>query len=95
MAAAGNPSAAQSINPERAVAFREFLAVLAVDERDMRPDRHRPAHGVVDHHLARGVVQVIVAPDHVGDAHVVVVDDHGKHVGGRPVGAEHDHVVEL
>ena len=38
---------------------------------------------------------MVVAADHVGDAHVVVVDHHGQHVGRRAVGAQQDHVVEL
>ena len=33
-------------------------------------------------------------PDRVGDAHVVVVDHHREHVGGRAVGAQQHHVVE-
>ena len=38
---------------------------------------------------------MIVAADHMGDAHVVIVDDHGQHIGRRAVGAQQDHVVEL
>ena len=29
------------------------------------------------------------------DAHVVIVDDDGQHIGGRAVRAQQDHVVEL
>jgi hypothetical protein len=36
------------------------------------------AQRVVDVDLARGVVDVVVAADHVGDLHVDVVDDHAK-----------------
>ena len=56
---------------------------------------HGPAQRLVDQRLARGVVQVVVAADHVGDAHVVVVDHHGEVVGRRAVGAQQDQVVEL
>ena len=49
----------------------------------------------IDLHLARGVVQVIVAADDMGDAHVVIVDHHGQHVGGVAVGAQQHQVVEL
>ena len=38
---------------------------------------------------------MVVAADDVGDAHVMVVDDDGEHVGRRSVGAQQDEVVEL
>ena len=38
---------------------------------------------------------MVVAADDVGDAHVVVVDDDGEHVGRRAVGAQQDEVVEV
>ena len=38
---------------------------------------------------------MVVAADDVGDAHVVVVDDDGEHVGRRAVGAQDDEVVEV
>ena len=58
-------------------------------------DRHLPAHGLVDLHLAGGVGEVIDAADHVRDAHVVVVDDDGVVVDRRAVAAQDDHVVEV
>jgi hypothetical protein len=42
------------------------------------PCRHVPAQRLVDLRLARGVGQVVVAADDVGDAHVVVVDHDGS-----------------
>ena len=54
-----------------------------------------PGHGVVDHALAEGVGQVVVAPDDVGDGHVVVVHHHRVQVGRRAVAAQDDHVVQL
>ncbi len=36
---------------------------------------NRPAERVIDLLLAEGVVEVVVAADHMGNAHVVVVDD--------------------
>ena len=54
-----------------------------------------PAHGVVNLRLAERVGQVIVAADHVGDGHVVVIDDHGVLIGRRAVAAQDDHVVQL
>ena len=38
---------------------------------------------------------MIVAADHMGDAHVMIVDDDGEHVGWRAVGAEQDEIVNL
>ena len=49
----------------------------------------------VDLHLPRGVGQVVVAADDVGDAHVVVVDDDREHVGRIAVRAQQHQVVEL
>jgi hypothetical protein len=54
-----------------------------------------PAERVVDLLLARGVDQVIVAADDVGDAHVVVVDHDGEHVGRIAVAAQQHEVVEV
>src|SRR5699024_6444458 len=49
----------------------------------------------IDIDLARRVVDVIVAADDQVDAHVEIVDDYGKVVGRRTIGA-HDHqIVEL
>ena len=38
---------------------------------------------------------MIVAADDVGDIHVVVVDHHREHVGGRAVRAQDDEIVEV
>ena len=45
--------------------------------------------------LARRIVDVIVAADHVRDLHVQIVDDNAEVVGGRAVAAGDDQVVEL
>ncbi len=45
-----------------------------------------------DHHLLGRVREVVFATDHVGDAHLHVVDRRGQVVGRRPVGAG-DHEV--
>jgi hypothetical protein len=64
------------VDAERAVALAELGAVGAVDQRDVGVGRLRPAHCPDDRQLAEGVVEMIVAADDVGDAHVMVVDDH-------------------
>jgi hypothetical protein len=57
--------------------------------------RNRPAERDVDLSLAGGIGEVVDAADHVGHAHVVVVDDDGEIVGRRTVGAQDDEVVEI
>ena len=61
----------------------------------MGVDRRFPPHRLENLSLTEGVRQVIVAPDRVGDAHVVVVDDDRQHVGRGSVGAQHDQVVHF
>ena len=61
----------------------------------MREFGDRPIEGAVDQHLAEGVVEVIVAADHMADSHVVVVDDDRQIVGRRAVGAQDDQIVEF
>ncbi len=79
----------------RAGALGQLGALLVQDHRHVRELRHRHAQRFVDVDLARGVVDVIVAADDVGDAHVPVVDHHREVVGGKAVRAEDHHVVEF
>ena len=51
------------IDAERAVALRQFRAVGAVDQRDMRHARYVPAQRLVNLHLPRRIGQMIVAAD--------------------------------
>ena len=83
------------IDAERAVALGKLRAVRPVDQRDVRHHRHRPAERLVDLGLPRGVVEVVVAADDVGHAHVVVVDHHRQHVGRIAVGAQQHEIVEV
>ena len=77
-----------------AVALAELLAVRAQDHGDVRERGGRGAQGLVHHDLARGVGQVVVAADDVGDAHHGVVHHGREVVGGGAVGAEDDEVVQ-
>ena len=61
----------------------------------MRERGRGRAERLVHHDLARGVGEVVVAADDVGDAHAGVVHHGGKVVGGGAIGAEDDEVVEL
>jgi hypothetical protein len=50
----------------------------AEDHRQVAEVRQRRAERAVDVDLPRRVVDVVVAAQHVRDAHVDVVDDHAK-----------------
>ena len=60
----------------------------------MGKDRHIPAHAAIDHGLAKGVVQMVVTANDMRDSHVMIVNDDGKHIGRRPVGAKDHHIVK-
>ena len=83
------------IDAERAMPLRQFGAVGAMDQRNMRHDRGAPAERLIDLHLARRIGQMIVAANDMRDAHVVIVDDDGEHIGRRAVGAQKDEIVEI
>ena len=78
-----------------AVALAEPFLVLAQDQRHVSEHRRFRAQGFVELHLPRRVGEVVVAPDDVGDAHVDVVAHHAEVVGGAPVRAGKDQVVQL
>ena len=61
----------------------------------MREHRHIPIHGLVDLKLACRVCQMVDATYDVGDAHVMVVDDHGEIVGGVSIAPHDDEIVEI
>src|SRR5215469_2360900 len=61
----------------------------------MRKFGHPPAERVVDLLLPKGVVEVVIPPDDMSDAHVMIVDDDREVVGRRPVRSEDDQIVEL
>ena len=78
-----------------AVAFGELLAVGTQDHGDVGERGNGGAEGLVNHDLARGVGQMVVAADDMGDLHHGVVDDGREVIRGRAIGAEDDEVVEL
>ncbi|MNE02450.1 hypothetical protein D3C80_949260 [compost metagenome] len=77
-----------------AVTLGQLGAVGAMDQRDVGEGRPGPAQGVIDQALAGGVVQVIVATNDVGHAHVVIVHHHSQVVGRGAVRADDDQVVQ-
>ena len=60
-----------------AVPLGEFLAVFAVNERDVRELRRRPIERPIDHDLAGSIGQMVIAADNMRHAHVVIVDHDG------------------
>ena len=79
----------------RPVALGQARPVLPQDHGHMGVARHLPAQGAQDVDLARGVVDVVVAADDVGDAHVGVVHHHRQVVGRGAVGAADDEVIQF
>ena len=55
---------------------------------------HLPPESLVEQIILGGGRQVLAAPDHVGNAHQVVVDDVGEVVGGQAVGLEQHLIVQ-
>ena len=46
-----------------------------MDQRDMGKGGNRPLHGFEHLDLAKRIVQMIIAANDMGDAHVIVIDD--------------------
>jgi hypothetical protein len=67
-----------SITPAAPWRLDSFGAVLVQDHRHVREARLGHAQRAVDVDLARRVVDVVVAADHVADLHVDVVDHDAK-----------------
>ena len=76
------------------MALAHLLALL-VEHGRQGVHRRLGAERAQDVDLARRVVDVVVAADHVRDAHVDVVDDDAEVVGRRAVRAGDHEVVEL
>ena len=66
-----------------------------MDQRDMGHHRNRPVERLINVHLPRRIGQMIVAADDMRDAHVVIVDDDGQHIGRRAVRAQQHEIVEI
>src|SRR6185369_575462 len=57
--------------------------------------RDRRTKGLIEENLPGSIVDMIVSADDSGDPHALVVDNHDKVIGGRPVAPLNDQVVEL
>ncbi len=69
------------------MALGQFGAVRSVDQGHVTVDRHGPTHRLDDLQLARGIVEMIGAADHMRDAHVEIIDHDGEHIGRVAVAA--------
>mmetsp|Transcript_29720 Transcript_29720/g.78914 ORF Transcript_29720/g.78914 Transcript_29720/m.78914 type:complete len:330 (+) Transcript_29720:1220-2209(+) len=79
----------------RSVTLRQFFAVGAVDKRKVREARDLPAAVVVDGDLPGCVRDVVGAPRHVCDAHVVIIDDDCKQVRWCSISPHNDEVIDI
>ena len=78
-----------------AAALGKLLVVFVRDQRTVNIDRYLPAKGVIETVILRGGGQVFISPYHVGDSHQMVVHHIGKVIGGKAIGLDQDHVVQL
>ena len=78
-----------------AVAFGQFRPILPEDHGDVSEMGQGYFQGLVDEDLPGCVGNVVVAPDHMGDVHGDVVDNHGKIVSGDAVAAFEHEVVQF
>lgn len=83
------------VHAQRAMALGKLRAVGSVDQGNVGHAGDAPAERVVDMLLARGVDQMIVAANDMRDAHVVIVDHNGEHVGRITVAAQKHEIVEV
>ena len=79
----------------RTMSFGELGAIRAMDQRHMGEMRAVPAHRVIDHALAESIGQMVIAADHMGDAHIMIIHHHGMQIGGRAIAAQDDHVIQF
>ncbi len=79
----------------RAVALAELGAIGAMDQRNMREDRHLPIERHVNQALAGGIIEMVVAADDVGNTHVMIIDHDGQIIGRRAVRTQQDQVVHV
>ncbi len=80
---------------DRAVALGKLLTVVAENHGKMRILRHSGTQRMQQIDLARRVVDMIVAANHVRNAHVPVIDHHAEVVSWRAIGTGNDEVIQL
>ena len=85
-----DPLAAQMGQRQTPEALRQPAALSVGQQRQMGEGRHDAAERLENLNLGRGIRDVIVAPDDVGDAAGDVVHHRRKRVKRLAVGADHD-----
>ena len=90
-----NSHSAIGIQPHRPMPFRQFLAVIAMNQGDMAKFGYRPAHRLIQLDLAKAVGQMVGAANHMGNVHVMIIHHHRQHIGGGTITTQQDHVVQL
>ena len=86
---------AEAGDGEAAEPLRQALAGRIRDQRRVSEARHRGAQRLKQLDLDRGVGDVVLAPDDVGDRQVDVVDHSGQRVDRPAVGPEEDRIGEV
>ena len=77
------------------MAFGQFLSVFSENQRDVSINGQGPIHRIVNQHLSRGIVQMIVTANNMGDAHIKIIDHNRQHINRCPVRAQQDHIIQL
>src|SRR5215213_4016819 len=77
------------------MALGQLGAVRPMDQRNMCHYRDGPAERVIDVLLTSRVVEVIVTANDVGHAHIVIVDNDSKHVGGGAIRSEQHEIIKV
>ena len=89
-----DPALAQGVAVQRAEALGQ-LAFRPDQQRLVREARRSGPQSGEHLHLHGGVADMVLAPQHVGDAHGDIVDHARQHVEPRAVGAAHHGIAEL
>ena len=67
------------------MAFREFLSISTMYQRNMGKCGRFPACSTIQMELAEGIVEVIVATNYMCHAAIVIVDNDRQHICRRTV----------
>ena len=77
------------------VALRHLRVVGILDDREVAVDGPTESERILEQHVLGRVREVLLRAEDMGDAHQLVVDHHGKVVGGKAVLLADDEVVDL
>ena len=65
-----------------------------MDEGDVGKNGRVPSHPPVYHELAERIIQVIITANNMGNAHIMVVNNHRQHVRWATVTAQNHHIIQ-